>query len=118
MELKTLQSYTEYVSHVSFRPDGKIFASVSDRGKVKLWDAKNGREIKTLKWYSQFIRHASFSPDGKNLAFVYPQGKIMLWNIDLDDSLVQGCRLIKNYLQNNLGVNAKDKHLCDDIKNN
>jgi len=125
-EIKTLKGHTDGVGSVSFNPDGKILASASgnhfsmfsgSRDKmVRLWDVNNGREIKTLKGHTNWISSVIFSPDGKILASASGDGTIILWNLDLDDLLVRGCKLIRGYLENNPDVSAEDKRLCDDIK--
>ncbi|MEC4818963.1 MAG: hypothetical protein SAK29_37665 [Scytonema sp. PMC 1069.18] len=83
---------------------------------MKLWDVNSGREIKTLNGHTSFVTSLSFSRDGKTLASASNDSTIILWNLDLDDLLVRGCRLIRGYLQNNPDVSAEDKRLCDDIK--
>ncbi|MGF1673942.1 MAG: WD40 repeat domain-containing protein [Rivularia sp. (in: cyanobacteria)] len=76
-------------------------------------------QIKTLKGHTNVVTSVSFSSDGKTLASASIDKTIILWNLDLDDLLVRGCKLIQNYqnyLENNPDVSAEDRHLCDDIK--
>ncbi len=54
-----------FQSTVSFSPDGKLLASPSWDGKVRVWDVPTRKLIATIKGYH---RSALFSPDGKTLA--------------------------------------------------
>jgi WD40 repeat protein len=100
---------------ISFSPDSKTLTSVSGDKTVKLWDIDSGKAIQTFQGHKEKINSVSFSPDGKTLASA-SYGTIILWNFDLDNLLVRGCGLIRNYLQNNPDVSAEDQRLCDDIK--
>ena len=53
---------------VSFRPDGKHLASVSDRGRIKIYDLENLRIVKTIGTNEKSLTNALYSPDGKILA--------------------------------------------------
>jgi WD40 repeat protein len=61
------------------------------------------------------VTSISFSPNGKMLASGSEDGKVILWNLDLDDLLVRGCDLVRDYLKNNPNVRESDRTLCDGI---
>ncbi|MEH2093000.1 nSTAND1 domain-containing NTPase [Nostoc sp.] len=99
---------------LSFSPDGKMFASGTKKGDIKLLTI-DGEELATLKGHSYAVSSLSFSPDGKTLASASEDGTIVLWNLDLDQLLAQACDWARGYLENNPNVNKSDRHLCDDV---
>ena len=46
--LTTLQGHSHWVWAVAFSPDGKMLASGSDDGTIKLWDRQTGTCLHTL----------------------------------------------------------------------
>jgi WD40 repeat protein len=63
----TLMGHTKAVSAVSFSADGKLLASGSDDGSIRIWDTATGKEVKALGGDQQ-VGALAFSPDGKLLA--------------------------------------------------
>ena len=124
-EIKTLTGHTETViSEISFSPpDDAKLASASFDEMVKPWDATTKREINIPTEHTSYDDRLIFLPDGKILAsasFDYGVTTVILWNLDLDDLLVRGCRLIRDYLKNSPDdspdVSQEDRKLCDGIK--
>lgn len=60
------------------------------------------------------LNAVSLSPDGKSIAIAGNDG-ISVWSLDLDELLVQGCNLARNYLATNVNVKNDDRRLCDGI---
>jgi hypothetical protein len=75
-ELRTLSGHTAGVNSVTFSPDGKLLASGSGDGTIKLWDVASGRELRTLSGSGM----VAFSPDGKVLASGSGEN-IKLWDV-------------------------------------
>ena len=82
--LKTLKGHQDFVSSVSYSPDGKTLASASYDKTVKLWDVVTGKELKTLYGHQDFVFSVSFSPDGKTLASASADNTVILWNFHLN----------------------------------
>ncbi len=73
--------FVSNVYDVSFSPDGKLLATISDlnnQGKVMVWDPDTGAQLAILEEPSR--TSMAFSPDGKFLASGTHSGKVMLWD--------------------------------------
>jgi WD40 repeat protein len=55
-------------SAVAFLPDGKLLATSSENGFVKLWDSTTLKELAVLKGHLLGVHSMGISPDGKRLA--------------------------------------------------
>src|SRR5919202_1173710 len=74
-------NHTTRAYSVAFRPDGRILASASWDGTIKLWDTKSGRELRTLAGHGWGVYRAVFSPDGKQLASASRDGTVKVWDV-------------------------------------
>jgi len=110
----SILKHTGGLTNISFSPDSQMLLSASTDKMVRLWNV-DGTLLKTLKGNKDAVWSASFSPDGKAIASASADGTVMLWNLNLDDLLVQGCNVARNYFQTNPIANPNNRHLCDGI---
>jgi WD40 repeat protein len=96
-----VQEYNRLLGHekgvfgVTFRPDGKMIASGSFDGTVKLWKP-DGSLIKTIQAHRDRVYSVAFSPDSKILASASGDKTVKLWKLD--------GTLITTLTNHNLGV--------------
>jgi WD40 repeat protein len=81
LEPRFLRGYTSRVWSVVFSPDGRLLASGSDEGTVKLWDVETGQEVHTLRGHTGWVTSVAFSPDGRLLASGSDDQTVKLWDV-------------------------------------
>ena len=62
-EIKTLVGHTGWVNSVNFNHEGKILASGSSDGLLKLWDLEQLIEIQSININSNELFYIKFSTD-------------------------------------------------------
>ena len=72
------------VGGVSFSPSGRLVATTSWLGYVRIWEKDSWREVATLRGYINGVISAAFSPDEKRLATSSgsKQEALKLWAVD------------------------------------
>jgi len=56
---------------MSIHPNGDVFATAGQDGKMMLWKAKEGERIKVLDLGAGWVEHLQWSPDGCFLAVAF-----------------------------------------------
>ncbi len=77
--------HPDIVIRVAWSPDGRLLASGSLNGSVKVWDTRTGAEKFSLHAHPKFIGSLAFSPDGRSLATGGEDDKVKLWDISRHD---------------------------------
>ena len=77
----TLQGHSDWVTSVSFSPDGLTLVSGSWDHTIRLWNMASQQEIATLQGHSGTVSSVSFSPDGLTLVSGSWDHTIRLWNM-------------------------------------
>ena len=62
-----MKGHAKSVLFATFSPDGKIVATSSADGTVRLWDVKTGKQKNVIAKSSTYISSCRFSIDGKKL---------------------------------------------------
>lgn len=93
-ELMVQTGHSTEAQSVAFSPDGKLLASGSVDGVIKLWDVASRVPLRSLEGHSGQISSVEFSPDGKLLVSGSNDKAIKLWDVtsgrlvkSLDDAI-------------------------------
>lgn len=83
---RTYYGHTDRVYGIAYSPDGRLLASSSKDGSVKIWDASGATRDALYTFVinpdpaTHGVGNVAFSPDGTLLAAVSGQGEIILWD--------------------------------------
>lgn len=81
-----LQRYLPGLNHmvtgVVFSPDGKLIATVSDDGRLKLWQVQDGSLLHDIQTSMGSLTQVDFSPNNRILAISTWDGIVSLWQAD------------------------------------
>jgi WD40 repeat protein len=66
---------------VRYAPGGSVLASGGRDGRVRLWDARTGRELRTLEGHEGDVNMVAFSPDGARLASAGDDRTVRVWDL-------------------------------------
>ena len=67
-ELQTLEGHDDSVLAVAFSSHGKLLASASADGTIRLWNSATGEEERVLRGHGSWVTTIAFPPNSKLLA--------------------------------------------------
>jgi WD40 repeat protein len=82
--MRVLSGHTGLIHRLAFRPDGRLLATASEDGSVRLWDLTAGEEAGRFCSDQNHALAVAFSPDGMVLAAGFGRdiGLVGLWHVD------------------------------------
>lgn len=80
-------AHTSAVNALAIAPDGKVLASASRDGTVKLWSMADGRLLRTLVGHTDGVNALLFTPSGRTLVSGGDDGAVRVWSMPKGDAL-------------------------------
>ncbi len=86
--LFNLGSHSEPVSSISYSFDGKLIATGSQDGNIRLWNAETGTQLRTFQGHTDEIMSLVFSPCKSRLASGSADGSVYLWDLSIKQQTI------------------------------
>ena len=86
--VRTFSGHTNMVNSIAYRGKGKLAATSSTDGSVRLWDLESGKVVWLLPGASsRGCNNLCFAPDGKRLLSVDADDRIAVWDVETGKEL-------------------------------
>lgn len=82
MQDQLVLNHESSVSDICLSAQGKLLASGSVNGRVRIWDAINGKQIMEIQKHDSPVTTICFSRDGKWLVSGSERGGIRVWDVN------------------------------------
>lgn len=86
---KRVEKLTGQSAALAVSPDGRIVATGSKDGSVRLWDIGTGETLSVLQGHHGTISGLAFSPDATRLATASWDGNVALWEVSSAKLLIR-----------------------------
>jgi WD40 repeat protein len=80
-EAATLKGHEAAVGSLAIAPSGKLLASASGDGTVRIWDMEKEKSVFTLRGHDGAVLSVAFCPDGKTVASGGQDGTVRIWDV-------------------------------------
>ncbi len=77
--VRTLRGHKASIRRIAWSPDGRMLASPSTDGTIRLWDAETGACLRTLNGHNDPVYSVAFDPTSRTLASACNDKTVMLW---------------------------------------
>ena len=79
-QLAVLRGHEDWVTSVSYSPDGRRIVSGSRDAMVRVWDAASGAELAVLRGHEGYVESVAYSPDGRRIVSGSKDKTVRVWD--------------------------------------